>query len=265
MNANFIKLADAINKLDQQVGQQSNYFDSKVGIGTMEPESILHLKTNDGSILFNIENSAAERGAVGIELNSSQGKWVIHADDDSNIFRIIDGTTSTAMLSIINGNVGIGTQDPRFKLDISGSIGANSTRVHSDIRWKKNIETIPSALNTVLQLRGVKFEWRADEYEEMNFAPGKHLGLIAQEVEAVIPEVVSTDEDGYKAVEYSNLTAVLIEAVKEQQEMIEQQQKAIYAIQRQMESALQKLEVLTVAQQNVRGIEMENKALAAIK
>jgi hypothetical protein len=54
----------------------------------------------------------------------------------------------------------------------------------------------------------------------MNFPSGNHLGLIAQEVEEVLPELVNTDDDGYKSVEYANLVAVLIEAIKEQQSML---------------------------------------------
>ncbi len=71
------------------------------------------------------------------------------------------------------------------------------------------------------QLRGVRFEWRQDDFPEKKFESGAQIGLIAQEVENVLPEVVSTDEDGFKSVAYQNITAVLIEALKEQQAQIE--------------------------------------------
>ena len=77
----------------------------------------------------------------------------------------------------------------------------------SDINLKTNIQTIPNALDKVLQLRGVEFD-RID----MN---GEHqIGVIAQEVEKIIPEVV-VGEDGTKGVAYGNIVAVLIEAIKE--------------------------------------------------
>ncbi len=85
----------------------------------------------------------------------------------------------------------------------------------SDQRWKKNITPIPNALNKVAQLNGVNFNWKTDEYPEKNFSEGRQTGLIAQEVEKVLPELVHTDKEGYKSVSYDKITAVLIEAVKE--------------------------------------------------
>jgi len=113
------------------------------------------------------------------------------------------------------------TSSPNYKLDVRGTIGNNTTMYHSDIRWKKNVQSLTNSLEKVTRLRGVSYEWRRDEFAEMNFLEGQRIGLIAQEVEEVIPEVVSTAADGYKSVEYANLVAVLIEAVKEQQKQIE--------------------------------------------
>jgi hypothetical protein len=86
----------------------------------------------------------------------------------------------------------------------------------------------------VIRLRGVSYEWRRDEFADMNFPAGQRIGLIAQEVEEVIPEVVNTAPDGFKSVEYANLVAVLIEAVKEQQKIIEEQNSKIAAIEARM-------------------------------
>jgi len=68
---------------------------------------------------------------------------------------------------------------------------------------------------------GVSYEWKREEYPDKEFAEGKQIGVIAQEVESVIPEAVHTDAQGYKAVSLERLTPVLIEAVKEQQAQIE--------------------------------------------
>lgn len=130
----------------------------------------------------------------------------------------IEGDNNTPNLYVSaaqNGNVGVGTTNPRWKLDVRGAIGNNTTLYHSDIRWKKNIETIPDALQKASKLRGVRYEWKKDEFKEMHFVPGKQYGFIAQEVEKVTPEVVSTDEQGFKAIEYAKITALLVEAVKE--------------------------------------------------
>ena len=85
----------------------------------------------------------------------------------------------------------------------------------SDGRWKRNIERLESSLDKISNLQGVTYEWKADEYPEFGLTEGKQIGLIAQDVEKVLPELVSEDKDGYKAVSYAKLTAVLVEAVKE--------------------------------------------------
>jgi hypothetical protein len=94
----------------------------------------------------------------------------------------------------------------------------NST---SDSSFKKHIQPIDSAVRKVEKLTGVSYEFRNEDFPERNFPTGKQIGLIAQDVEKVIPEVVNTDKDGYKSLAYDRLVAVLIEAVKEQQVEIE--------------------------------------------
>ena len=92
---------------------------------------------------------------------------------------------------------------------------ADAWTVYSSRRWKKNIETIDNALDKVEHLRGVTFDWKTDNKHD--------IGLIAEEVGEVIPEVVAYEENGIDArsVDYARLVSVLIEAVKEQQAEIE--------------------------------------------
>jgi hypothetical protein len=107
------------------------------------------------------------------------------------------------------------------------STGINET---SDIRWKKDILKVENALTKVEALRGVNYNWRKDEFPEKNFESGLQLGLIAQEVEKVVPEVVDTDDKGFKSVEYSKLVALLLEAIKDQQKQITKQEADIAAL-----------------------------------
>ena len=79
------------------------------------------------------------------------------------------------------------------------------------------------ALDKVLNLRGVSFEWKKDGARNSNPQQGVQIGFVAQEVETVVPELVKTDSEGYKSVAYANVTALLIEAVKEQQKTIAEQ------------------------------------------
>ena len=130
-----------------------------------------------------------------------------------------DGTSwnwRTALTAINTGNVGIGQTNPStYKLDVTGTIRATGDVIaYSDIRVKENIKTIDNALDKVKALRGV-------EYNKID-NPEKSIGVIAQEIEEVIPEVVREDDQGMKSVAYGNITAVLIEAIKEQQKQIDE-------------------------------------------
>lgn len=124
----------------------------------------------------------------------------------------------------------IGTDDPStdFGLVVYGKAYSSSgTWSSSDARLKRNIETYRGALSKITNLRGVSFDWRSNEYSDKGYDNTKQIGVIAQEVEEYIPEVVSEGPEGYKSVDYSKLTAVLIEAVKEQQKQIEDLERRI--------------------------------------
>jgi hypothetical protein len=84
----------------------------------------------------------------------------------------------------------------------------------SDGRYKRSIRTISSPLSLVSQLRGVSFYYRDDEGTKMEWKTKQHMGVIAQEVENVLPDLVYTDPSGYKAVNYVAFTGLLIEATK---------------------------------------------------
>ena len=111
--------------------------------------------------------------------------------------------------------VGVVNTAPSYPLDVTGTIRATGDVIaYSDIRVKENIKTIDNALDKIKALRGV-------EYNKID-NPEKSIGVIAQEIEEVIPEVVKEDEQGMKSVAYGNITAVLIEAIKEQQKQIDE-------------------------------------------
>ena len=116
----------------------------------------------------------------------------------------VDGSISAT--GPVTGNV--------FGSDCADCLGV------SDRRLKDHIEPIAGGLDKVTRLRGVSFRWRRDEFPKRNFRDGKQIGLIAQEVAEILPEVVVTSPDGYKALDYAKVVAVLVEAIKEQQQLI---------------------------------------------
>lgn len=111
-------------------------------------------------------------------------------------------------------------------------IRANAFLYRSDRRLKKDITLLSGSLDKILQLHGYSYLLRSDNR--------KDIGIIAQEVEGVFPELVHTDpETGMKSVEYANLIAPLIEAVKEQQEEIDTLRSEIAEIRNQLRSSQQ--------------------------
>jgi hypothetical protein len=131
------------------------------------------------------------------------------------------------------GNVSIGTVDSQgYKLFVAGQAYSTGGWYPSDIRFKKNLEPIKGSMEKVLDLTGLSYEWKTDEYKDKGFPEGRHYGVIAQEVEKVLPEVVNTGSDGTKAVAYTELIPVLIEAIKEQQKEIELLKKTVANLQK---------------------------------
>jgi hypothetical protein len=104
-----------------------------------------------------------------------------------------------------NNNIGIGTTVANTKLQVAGNVTAIDYNSTSDIRMKKNVKQIENALQVANLLRGVSFEWKE------NSSPS--MGIIAQELEEILPELVSGDST--KVVNYNGIIAVLIEAIKE--------------------------------------------------
>jgi hypothetical protein len=109
----------------------------------------------------------------------------------------------------------LGNSNNRFKDGyFSGTVNAANFNTTSDATLKTNVETLSGSLDAVKSLRGVSFDWLENG--------GSEIGVIAQEVEAVLPDVVSTNDQGIKSVKYGNMVALLIEAMKEQQAQIDE-------------------------------------------
>ncbi|MFH1402540.1 MAG: tail fiber domain-containing protein [Patescibacteria group bacterium] len=133
------------------------------------------------------------------------------------------------------GSIGINTAEPSYTLDVNGTLRAYGITDASDVRLKTNIRGLTSelsrtqtlateggftnaevgpldssTLSKINNLRGVIFEWK-----DKQFGEGGQIGMIAQEMEAVYPALVSTDDKGFKSIQYGKFTAVLLEAIKE--------------------------------------------------
>ena len=202
----------------------------------------------DGSNLLYIENTSSSSPLIWgdfandrIRLNGNVGAGGYPAYSSYGLV-VRGGTVNSLKVYSATGQTGAA-------LYVSGDFYyTGSFSSTSDKRFKKNIHSIVNPLQKVLALQGVAFTWKSDaelsrykskfmdkDEKDMsfNFPDGDQVGLIAQDVEKVLPELVNTDGEGFKSVDYTKLGPVLIEAIKEQQKQIDQLKKEIQMLKKQ--------------------------------
>lgn len=157
-------------------------------------------------------------GVEGYNINS--GNWGVVGGATYGVSG--QGHNNAGVYAYSDTNNGIFAQsDSGYAGYFSGSIYVTGTiNGPSDARYKTHVKTLPNALATVLRLRGVSFDWKRDAYKDMHFGRGRQMGFIAQEIEQVLPELVSTNHDGYRSVDYMHVVPILVEAIKQQQKQI---------------------------------------------
>jgi len=229
--------ANSANALDAPDGDPTSavFVDNNgnVGIGTGRPSFKLHVVDNSARTAMVITQSNVGGYGLAIKSGSDDNYAILINNAADNINRHVFYGNGDAYLALNGGNVGIGRTSPGNILTVVQNSStdpiADAWTTYSSRRWKRNIKTLEGALEKVQQLRGVSFDWEADEKHD--------LGLIAEEVAEVIPEVVSFEDNGKdaRAIDYSRLVAVLIEAVKEQQREIGALREEVKALKRQVE------------------------------
>ena len=192
-------------------------FNGSVGIGTTSPTTSLAIA---GANNFGT-------GGASIYLTNTTpgtGRTYLLGSTTGGLFQIGDVTAGLATRVVVDsgGNVGIGTTGPTQKLHVVGNIQASGsvfascgTLSCSDARFKTRIEPMRDALSLVERLRPVRFDWCREEFPDRQFGDQRQIGLIAQEVREVAPEVVQDCGDGYLSVDYGRLTPVIVQAVKD--------------------------------------------------
>jgi hypothetical protein len=196
--------------------EDKGYID--VGINSSNYSEVEYKITgkNDGYIICVGNDGGTYVGghlAIGTASTGAAIKFFTGGTSNTNERMRIDAT----------GNVGIGTTSPsyKFQVKISGSYEGHVTSTgswssSSDVRLKKNIIPVTNALEYIMSLNPVRFDMKNEEDSKT----GNHFGFIAQEMEQYIPELVGTDNEGMKSIEYATLTSILTGAVKEQQNEI---------------------------------------------
>jgi len=198
-----------------------------VGIGTTSPATILDLGASTGQKL-SIYSSGNSRVGFGIETSTLRYYVPTGSIHSFGHLSTTDGTTFTERMRITAGGamgLGVTPTNTSGRFEASNDIVAYSS---SDKRWKNNIKNIDNALGKLSKINGVEFDWIEDEPVHGN--KGHDIGVIAQEIEQVLPDIVQTRDSGMKAVQYDKIIPLLIESIKEQQKQIEELKEILNGI-----------------------------------
>jgi hypothetical protein len=195
-----------------------------VGIGTTSPAFPLHVARSSGDSVIVADSGAAYNSQFRFQEAGALTAAITFVSSDDSL-RFYNGGDRFTILS--NGNVGIGTTSPSYKLHVEGNTSgisiyaSHDIAAFSDITVKKEVKKIENAIEKVKELNGYTYVRTDDE------TGTRRAGVIAQEVQKVLPEVVSANPDGTLNVAYSNMIALLIEGMKEQQATIERLENRI--------------------------------------
>ena len=168
---------------------------------------------NDGNFVRFVQTDPALNASYGYGGLKFEGNDIGNTGERGYIKGLSEGTSG--QFALVFGTMESGVSNPQERLRINAAGNANfsgTVTANSDEKLKENVVGITNALEKVMDLRGVYFNRIGKEERE--------IGVIAQEVEKILPELVKEGPDGTKAVAYQNMVAVLVEAIKEQQEQI---------------------------------------------
>ena len=197
-----------------------------VGIGTTDPQEKLSVVGNISSngMVVNGDMNIEGTGARYLYFNSNSAVINVTPANHHLYFRV--GGTATQQNRMIvrgdNGHVGIGTNDPSERLTVhngstTGTYTTSGWMHSSDANLKANVSKLNGVLDKILNVSGVRFTFKEDPEER------EQIGFIAQELQKEFPELVLTGNSGMKSVSYGQVTPILLEAIKEQQQIIESQ------------------------------------------
>ena len=190
------------------------------------------LNVYNGEIFAGRIDNTNEGGQVSFAraLDGANGWYIdVYGNTSTPSLRFIDVSTAAVRMTIsgsggitMGQSLAVGSINPSAtvgRIDASNDVVAFST---SDIRFKENITPIKNALDKINKIGGYTFDWKTDEeLVSLHGFKGHDIGVIAQEIESILPEIVTTRDNGYKAVKYEKLVALLIESNKELLKRIE--------------------------------------------
>ncbi len=204
-----------------QIGSQSDDVAAFGGPIKVGGDSILD-SGNNGAITFDGSGNTQAAGALTVGTDGGGKQFTVHGAAANEFMRYIPGDNLLKFQDSSSGTILTlgGDATSEYAVDVTeGSNNINKIRAaafvtYSDESLKQDVQTMNTALDTVMSLNGVEFTWKNSGERD--------FGFIAQDVQAVLPKAVHVASDGVQGVDYSRLTSVLVEAVKAQQVQIEE-------------------------------------------
>ena len=237
-------------------GKGTGTENTAVGCKALNNASSVNQSTALGSqALFN----ALGNGNTGVGYNAGTS---IGTGTNNTCLGVSSDVSSTLTNATAIGNGAICTVSNTMKFGnssitnnyFSNTVNAVTFTASSDIRFKKEIKPIASSLSILNKLEPVNYYFKSEEELKENKIKSvafggdttheKQIGFIAQEVEKLLPEVVHTDNEGYKSIDYSKFSPFIIKAIQEKQQLIEKLEKANELLMKSNEAILKRLEIL---------------------
>jgi hypothetical protein len=169
------------------------------------------------ALTTDLSSGATSITALNSFSSSALGRLTALEVETSNLETFTASLSTTSNVRFGSIGVGMNASGTSGRIDAANDVVAFST---SDIRLKENIKPIENALDKISKISGNTYDWKV-ELKDVHGYEGNDVGVIAQEVEAVLPQLVQDRDNGYKAVKYDKLVALLIEGIKEQQQNID--------------------------------------------
>ena len=256
-------------------------FTNDVGIGTTNPEFDLHIEDNGGPADFLIHRNdqyntftkaSAGQNGTGFIFNKLKF-WIVTPGDD-----IADNTADVPNSFVVrgNGNIGIGVIDPNHKLHVNGDIYRTGALLGSDKRLKSNISSFKYGLNELLRISPISYTYNGKGGTTKG---EKHIGIIAQELQQLVPDLVQAFEhteykeydlnkepkvkskETYLAIKDNEIKYLMINAIKDQQALIEDQQVQIEELRSLVEGSVLEHEGVNTTRVSFDGITKDNPYL----
>jgi hypothetical protein len=211
-----ITLGSNLNTLTIGTGLSGTSYNGSAAV-TIANTGVTSITTNTG-----LSSNASATGAVTITntgVTSNVAGTGIGVSGATGACSISIGQAVATSSNVQFNSLGVGkaASATAGRIEATQDIVAYSS---SDIRFKENIVPIENALDKIRKISGNTYDWKEENKLEHGYE-GNDVGVIAQEIEAVLPQLVQTRDNGYKAVKYEKLVALLIEGIKEQQLQIE--------------------------------------------